>query len=79
LWTPSQNGTVCWPSRKPTPHMDKAECHHCLGVLKCHSCKNICKSPFLFQANLNNTSVYCLNSKVHPVMMAVKGEKELSK
>jgi len=39
----------------------------------------ICKESYPFQANLNNTSVYCLNSKVHPVMMAVKGEKELSK
>jgi hypothetical protein len=30
-----------------------------------------------FQAKLDNTSVYCLNSKVHPGVMAVKGEKEL--
>ena len=32
-----------------------------------------------FQAKLNNTSVYCLNSKVHPGVLAVKGEKELNK
>ena len=39
----------------------------------------LCKESNPFQAKLNNTSVYCLNSKVHPGMMAVKGEKELSK
>jgi Ulp1 family protease len=38
-----------------------------------------CKESNPFQAKLNNTSVYCLNSKVHPDMMAVKGEKELYK
>ena len=32
-----------------------------------------------FQAKLNNTSVYCLNNKVHPGMMAVKGEKKGTK
>jgi hypothetical protein len=32
-----------------------------------------------FQAKLNNTSVYCLNSKVQSDMMAVKGVKELYK
>ena len=38
-----------------------------------------CKESYPFQAKLNNTSVYCLNSKVHPGMMAVKDEKEVSK
>jgi hypothetical protein len=37
------------------------------------------KSPIPFRPRLNNTSVYWLNSKVHPGVMAVKGEKELSK
>jgi hypothetical protein len=32
-----------------------------------------CKESLSFQSNLNNTSVYCLNSKVHPDVMAVKG------
>jgi len=38
-----------------------------------------CKESNPFQAKLNNTSVYCLNSKVHPDVMAVKGEKKLCK
>jgi hypothetical protein len=37
------------------------------------------KSPIPFRPRLNNTSVYWLNSKVHPGVMAVKGEKELCK
>jgi hypothetical protein len=37
------------------------------------------KRVLTFQTKLNNTSVYCLNSKVHPGVMAVKGEKELCK
>jgi hypothetical protein len=39
----------------------------------------VCKESNPFQAKLNITSVYCLNSKVHPGIMAVKGEKELCK
>jgi hypothetical protein len=39
----------------------------------------ICKKSYPFQTKLNNTSVYCLNSKVHPDDMVVKGEKEPSK
>jgi len=48
-----------------------------ITLLYLHLC--FVKSPIPFQAKLNNTSVYCLNSKVHPGMMAVKGEKEPSK
>jgi hypothetical protein len=39
----------------------------------------MCNESYPFQAKLNNTSVYCLNSKVHSGMMAVKGVKELNK
>jgi hypothetical protein len=38
-----------------------------------------CNESNPFQAKLNNTSVYCLNRKVHSGMMAVKGVKELNK
>jgi hypothetical protein len=32
-----------------------------------------CKESFPFQSTLNNTSFYCLNSKVHPGNVVVKG------
>jgi hypothetical protein len=50
--------------------------HHTIRKLKPYKAV---KSPIPFRPRLNNTSVYWLNSKVHPGVMAVKGEKELSK
>jgi hypothetical protein len=55
----------------------------CLLLEHCHVMPKVedesVKSPIPFKPGLNNTSVYWLNSKVHPGVMAVKGEKELSK
>jgi len=53
--------------------------HRNILIVMMDQLTNSVKSPIPFQAKLNNTYVYCLNSKVHPGMMAVKGEKELSK
>ena len=48
----------------------------CIFVSACHKriCGAQCKESYPFQAKPNNTSVYYLNSKVHPDMMAVTAD-----